>query len=106
MKKREVRRDRTVRYGERARRIHLRTIHPSGIVDCICEQSAWFFAKGKAVGCRCRRVQRSLSPKIAGSLCHGGGQYHPCVVERIAGKRLVKSWLKMVVSVEPDDVEL
>jgi hypothetical protein len=45
-----------------------------------------------------------LSPKIAGSLCHGGG-YHPCVIERIAGKRLSKAWLSELRGVEADDVE-
>jgi hypothetical protein len=104
MEDRERRRDRSIRYGERARREHLRIVHPKGPVDCLCEQSAWFFAKGKSLGCRCRRVQRSLSPKIAGSLCHGGGGYHPCVRERIDGKRLCRRWL--AAAAPPDDVEL
>lgn len=107
MKKREDRRDRTIRYGESARKVHLRWVHPDGVVDCACEQSAWFFAKGKSMGCRCRRTQKSLSPKIPGSLCHGAGyDYHPCVRERIAGKRLVKAWLREVRAVKPDDVDL
>lgn len=104
-KKREERRDRTIRYGESARKIHLRWNHPDGVVDCVCEFSAWKFAKGKSMGCPCRRVQRGLSPKIAGSLCHGGG-YHPCVVERIEGKRLAKAWLLEVRGGSPLDVEL
>ena len=107
MKKREDRRDRTIRYGESARKVHLRTRHPDGVVDCICERSAWKFAKGKSLGCPCRRVQRSLSPKIAGSLCHDGVRgYHPCVAERIAGKRLVKAWLLEARSGNPLDVDL
>jgi hypothetical protein len=97
VEKRAERRDRTVRYGERARRAHLRQRPDS-------ERSAWSFAKGKAVGCRCRRVQRGLSPKLAGSLCHSGwGEWHPCVVERIAGKRLVKAYAR---ARDPLDVEL
>lgn len=106
MQGREERRDRTIRYGERARRVHLSRVHPTGPVDCVCEFSAWKFAKGKAVGCRCRRVQRRYSPKIAGSLCHGGGGYHPCVVQRIAGKRLAKAWLHELLAGDPLDVEL
>lgn len=107
MEGREKRRDRTIRYGERTRRVHLSRVHPTGPVDCICELSAWFFAKGKSVGCRCRRVQRGLSPKIAGSLCHGGGGYHPCVIERIEGKRLARAWAHAVRGgTDPLDVEL
>lgn len=107
MKKREDRRDRTIRYGESARKTHLRVVHPNGVVDCVCERSAWKFAKGKSLGCNCRRVQRGLSPKIAGSLCHGGGyDYHPCVVERIAGNRLAHAWLREARGGDLDDVEL
>jgi len=107
MEDRERRRDRTVRYGERARAVHLNFAHPNGVVDCACERSAWFFAKGKSVGCRCRRRQRGLSPKIQGSLCHGFGNYHPCVRERIEGKRLCHAWLRTIRGkVAPDDVEL
>jgi hypothetical protein len=106
VEQREDRRDRTIRYGTSARRVHLRRNHPDGVVDCVCEQSVWFFAKGKSGGCRCRRVQRSLSPKIAGSLCHGGSGYHPCVVERIAGNRLTKAWLSELRGSAPEDIEL
>ena len=106
MKGREERRDRTIRYGERARRIHLRQAHPNGSIDCVCEQSAWFFAKGKAVGCRCRRRWPGR-PKLALSTCHGAGYgYHPSVVERIAGSRLARGWLSEQRGAEPDDVEL
>jgi hypothetical protein len=58
----------------------------------------------KPHGCRCRRVQRRLSPKVPGSLCHfvgSVGDYHPCVRERIEGKRVVRAWL---VAVDRDDV--
>jgi hypothetical protein len=107
MKKREDRRDRTIRYGERARKIHLRVVHPNGVVDCVCERSAWKFAKGKSLGCGCRRIQRSLSPKVAGSLCHDGVRgYHPCVAERIDGKRLVKAWVLELRAADPLDIEL
>jgi hypothetical protein len=103
--KREDRRDRTVRYSERARREHLRVAHSNAAVDCPCEQGAWLFAKGKSVGCRCRRVGRNAGPKVAGSLCHGTG-YHPCVRERIDGKRLTKAWLAVLRGAAPDEVEL
>lgn len=107
MEDREKRRDRTIRYGERARKLHLSWRHPEGALDCICERSAWKFAKGKSLGCPCRRVQRSLSPKISGSLCHDGVRgYHPSVVERIEGNRLARAWLLEVRSVDPLDIEL
>ena len=80
-------------------------VHPSGVVDCVCERSAWKFAKGKSVGCRCRRIGRNVGPKVAGSLCHVGG-YHPCVRARIDGKRLTKAWLVALRAVAPDEVEL
>ena len=105
MKKREVRRDRTIRAGERARREHLRVIHPSGPVDCVCEFSPWFFAKRGAVSCHCKR-NRKGNPKVACSICHGFG-YHPSVRERIAGNRASHAWLRAVVSgVAADDVDI
>jgi hypothetical protein len=111
-KSRGDRRDRTIRYGERARGEHLRTVHPDGIVDCVCERSVWFFAKKKSLGCSCRKRVRSGfgSPKLAGSLCHLDRSvrgYHPGVAERIAGRRLARAWFSEIrSSVELDDVEL
>jgi hypothetical protein len=68
------------------------------------------FFKRKALACGCRRVQRGLSPKIPGSLCHAGdfhGGYHPCVRERIDGKRLTQAWLAILRGgTEGVDVEL
>lgn len=114
MEAREKRRDRTIRYGARARAEHLRVVHPSGpeTADCVCERSVWFFAKKKSLGCSCRKhVRQSFgSPKLAGSLCHLGRSvhgYHPGVAERIAGRRLTRAWLFEVESgALPDDVEL
>lgn len=104
LKKREARRDRTIRYGERARRLHLRRAHPSGVVDYACEFSAWKFAKGKSLGCGCRRRGRGCSPKVVASLCHdGSGGYHSSVVERIEGKRLAARWLR---AADPTDADL
>ena len=118
MEKREERRDRSYRYGERARDTHLRVVHGlssgfdeagGGALDCVCERSVWYFAKKKSLGCRCRKHARNASPKIAASLCHGGGArgLHPAVVERIDGKRLSAAWLKLLFSgVDGVDVEL
>lgn len=95
-----------MRYGARARRIHLSKVHPTGDVDCVCEQSVWFFAKKKAHGCRCRKSMPG-NPKLAGSLCHGGGYcYHPTVVERIRGKRLCIDWTHAMRGMDALDVEL
>jgi hypothetical protein len=107
MEGREERRDRTIRYGESARKTHLRVRHPDGVVDCICERSAWKFAKGKSLGCGCRRAGRRTSPKVVFGMCHDGIRgYHPAVVERIEGKRLTKSWLSELRAGEAEDVEL
>jgi hypothetical protein len=101
------RRARTEAYGARARRVHLRAVHANGKPDCVCEQSVWFFAKGKSIGCRCRRRGRQCGPKVAASLCHGGsGGLHPSAVQRIAGKRLVKRWLRLVRTMSALDVDL
>ena len=112
MEKREERRDRTIRYGERARGVHLRVVHPDGAIDCVCERSAWFFAKKKSLGCSCKKhVRQSFgSPKLAGSLCHLGRSvrgYHPGVAERIAGRRLTYAWLiEIGRGFDPDDIDL
>ena len=91
---REDRRDRSWRYGERTRRVHLRVVHPDGAVDCICETSAWYFAKKKSLGCGCRRRSRRDGPKVVAGLCYDGrGGYHPSVAERIHGKRVARAWL-------------
>jgi hypothetical protein len=111
-KKRQDRRDRTIRYGERARAEHLRVVHPDGVVDCVCECSVWWFAKRKSLGCSCRKHVRSGfgSPKLAGSLCHlvrSLRGYHPSMVARIDGRRLTEAWLSALRSgTEADDIEL
>lgn len=102
---REDRRDRTWRYAGRTRKEHLRVVHPDGKVDCTCELSAWFFRKGKSVGCRCRG-HRPGQPKIAWGCRFGGFQWREVVVVRIAGRRLCRTWRAMVRSVDPDDLEL
>lgn len=107
MEDREKRRDRTIRYGERARKTHLRIVHPDGVVDCVCERSAWKFAKGKSMGCGCRRNGHRTGPKVVFGGCHDGDRgYHPCVVERIAGNRLTKKWLRELRGAAAEDVDL
>ena len=107
MEGREKRRDRTIRYGERARKEHLRVIHPDGVVDCVCDRSAWKFAKGKSLGCHCRRRGRNCSPKVVASMCHDGSSgYHPCVRERIDGNRDARAWTKAVRTIDPLDLDL
>lgn len=94
MKKREDRRARTHRKGTARQREHLQRIHPSGVIDCVCEQSIWRFAKRKGLGCeKCRRRTHG-NPKVPCGLCtRGDSKWRPAVVERIAGKRLVRRWL-------------
>ena len=65
------------------------------------------FAKRKALSCGCRRVGRTGSPKVAGSMCHGCGYgWHPSVAERIEGNRLTKKWLRALRGAAPEDIEL
>lgn len=99
MKKREVRRHRTFTYGKRAQQVHLRVLGSA--------PSPGFFAKRKSIGCRCRRRVRNGSPKIVGSLCHrGDGNYHPCVLERIQGRRITEVWMGLLrAGTQGDDIE-
>lgn len=91
MEPREVRRDRSWRAGERARKEHLRIVHPDGVLDCVCERSAWRFAKGAAIEHDCRRRARG-NPKVGAGMCGPYG-YRPPVIERIRGRRMCSSWL-------------
>jgi hypothetical protein len=105
-KQRGERRDRTWRYGRWAQRVHLRFVHPHGPVDCLCEQSVWFFRKRKAIGCRCRAKLRG-APKLPGSRCADvRGGYRATVRERIRGRRLTYQWLVRLGGCDPDDIEL
>jgi hypothetical protein len=65
-----------------------------------------WFAKGKAIGCRCRRSPKG-NPKVPGSLCHvGNHRFHETVMERIEGKRLCRAWQRKLLAEDPLDVEL
>lgn len=103
MKKRESRRDRTIRKGTRRRNDHLRLIHPTGTIDCVCEQSIWWFAKRQGLGCDRCRGRKHGNPKYGIGICRGVGKLREAVVERIAGKRLELAWLR---SVDRDDEDL
>jgi hypothetical protein len=92
MEKREDRRDRTIRKGDRRRKDHLRRSHPSGAIDCMCEHSAWRFAKRKGLGCEVCRGRVHGNPKLGRGVCCGDG-WRPAVVVRIASKRLARAWL-------------
>ena len=105
MEAREARRDRTWRYGRRAQREHMRVVHPTGEVDCVCELSVWKFAKGKSVGCGCRKRQHG-APKVGAGMCYGSYNYREAVVERIAGKRLCAAWKVQLSGRDPLDIEL
>jgi hypothetical protein len=106
MEKREIRRDWAIRVGERRQKLHVRVVHPEGALDCECERSARYFAKRTALGCNCRRRWPGR-PKLALSLCHGGGMYHPSVVERIAWRRLAHAWLRELRGArDADDIPL
>lgn len=96
------RRRRTLSYATRARRVWLRAMSSIGFE---AHPVGWF-AKGKAIGCRCRRHPVG-NPKLAGGLCHGSSTcWHPTVVERIEGNRLTRAWLRELRSGDPIDIEL
>jgi hypothetical protein len=105
MKKREIRRDRTIRKGTRRRRDHLKFKHPTGVVDCVCELSVWRFAKRKGLGCEQCRGRTYGNPKVSNGLCTrvDDAKYRAAVEERIAGKRLVKRWFS---AASVDDVDV
>lgn len=106
IKKRAERRALTIAYGSRARDEHLRWVHPTGVLDCVCERSVWRFAKRKSVGCNCRGRSRN-NPKYGAGVCCGVGAMRQAVVQRIAGKRAMRAWVKEIRSgVDPDDVLL
>jgi hypothetical protein len=47
---RALRRHHSWIYARRAQRTHLRQVHHDGTLDCICEQSVWYFEKRKSLG--------------------------------------------------------
>src|SRR3954447_12916827 len=98
------RRARTRRSAKRAQRLHLRYAHPLGPVDCVCEQSVWYFRKAKPFGRR-RRNYRGL-PKIAGRSCGAEHGLRRRIKERIAGRRLAREWIVRLAGTEAEDIEL
>lgn len=89
--------------GRRALYLHHQFVHRDGQSSCQRDQSPWFFAKNRALGCRCRRHKKG-NPKVAASLCHGG-EYHSSVRERIDGKTLCRAWIGVPLEAL-DDSEL
>lgn len=101
-RKRGERRDQTTRYAKAARHTRIQTWGRSSWA----ERPLGRFAKGKSIGCRCRRHPPG-QPKLPGGLCHAGGKQHPCVGERIAGHRLTMAWTQRLRGAwAPDDIEL
>jgi hypothetical protein len=70
MKLRGHRRNRSWRKARKAQREHLRLVHPSGLVDCRCELSAWMFEKRKSLGCTCRK-KKFGQPKVTVGIEYG-----------------------------------
>jgi hypothetical protein len=102
--KRAKRRAKSIAYGTRARATHLHFNHPDGVLDCVCEQSVWFFAKSKSNGCDCRGRTHG-NPKYGYGICVHSGKPRAAVGERIDGKRQVKEALKLARSgVHHDDL--
>lgn len=104
MKKRQARREATIRKGAERRDAHLQRIHPTGVVDCVCEKSIWWFAKRKGLGCDKCRGRKHGNPKLGAGPCKIGlGSYRPAVMARIVGKRVVQVWRRAACV---DDVEI
>ena len=96
MKKREIRRDRDYRYGRKTQRIHLRWVHPDGVLDCACENSVWFFTKRKAIGCDCRKRKHGQPKRSTGPCNSYGMMPRQSLVERRKGRKLCKDWMDEV----------
>ena len=93
------RRHRTLCYATRAHRVWLRAVPGSA-------RPLGEFRKGKSIGCRCKHHSAGR-PKVVQSMCHGGNGYHPCVRERIDGKRLAQAWSwELWGDIDQIDVEL
>ncbi len=106
LKKREQRRAQTFDYGVRVRKLHLEKVHPDGNIDCICEQSVWFFRKRKVDPCSCHKRKHG-QPKRSVGLCYDLGGPRKYMKVRIAGNRLVKHWKKLIdAGIDPDDIDL
>lgn len=103
-RRRGERRTRTERYGRRAQRLHLRWVHPTGEIDCLCERSVWRFAKSKAFFCRRRNFKGR--PKIAGLGCGPDYGLRRRIVERIQGRRLAREWVSQLGGRVAEDIEL
>src|SRR4051794_21115405 len=103
-RRRGERRARTVRYARWAQRVHHRHVHGGGEVDCICEQSVWYFAKAKPFFCRRRNFKGR--PKIAGLSCGPDCGLRRRIKERIQGRRLAREWIARLGAIAPEDVEL
>lgn len=110
MDSRGDRRDRTFHYARRTLRA-VQIVHAACHVaypakaDCRCRRPLGYYFKDD-VGCRCQRRSGGAGPKVTSSTCYGGRTYHPCVVDRIRGKRLCQAWIRTVGMLDPADVEL
>lgn len=96
---RAERRARDRRYGARVRRVRLNTWDGP---EWVGDHTAWFYRKGKSIGCSCRRKHKG-NPKIIRGMCHGARGYHPSVRERIVGRRLCRALESWVREYEADD---
>lgn len=85
MKKREDRRDRTWRVSKKAQAHHLKTNHPDGVLDCVCERSVWFFDKVGIQRHNCSKKTHG-SPKIGRGICHAY-DIRPTVLIRVEWRR-------------------
>jgi hypothetical protein len=92
LRKREDRRDRSWRYGVRARREWLRSfsyVWP----DRVPQRTPWYYEKRKSLGCNCRHREHG-NPKYGIGICVHCVEVRPAVRERIDGKRYCHRWLK------------
>ncbi len=108
MKKREDRRDRTLRAAQRIYREHVRWVHRFDGVECIgtciCEESVRYFAKRKAVGCDCRGRKHG-QPKLGTGTCHGLDT-RPSLIERRNGRKIERGWVVGLRHLDADDIDL
>jgi len=76
--------------ARRAQGRHLRQAHPDGAVDCVCEQSVWYFGKRKSLGhahhcrmCHPKYRETGCRPRVKRDMQRWGVPPRPWMIRRV-----------------------